>query len=81
VVWQLQEAKQRFSELVRRALGEGPQVVTRRGEPVVVVMAAETYDELRGARPSFVDFLLAQDPAFDDLELTRGAELPREVAL
>ena len=35
--WQLQEAKQKFSELVRRTLEEGPQVVTRHGEEVVVV--------------------------------------------
>ncbi len=32
--WQLQEAKQKFSELVRRALDEGPQIVTRHGESV-----------------------------------------------
>ncbi len=38
--WQVQEAKQRFSELVRRTLEEGPQVVTRHGEEVVVVVAA-----------------------------------------
>ena len=39
--WQLQEAKQKFSELVRRTLEEGPQVVTRHGEEVVVVVTAE----------------------------------------
>ena len=41
--WQLQEAKQRFSELVRRAQKEGPQVVTRHGEEVVVVVPAEEF--------------------------------------
>ena len=41
--WQLQEAKQKFSELVRRAEREGPQVVTRHGEEVVVVVPAEEY--------------------------------------
>jgi prevent-host-death family protein len=34
--WQVQEAKQRFSELVQRALDEGPQVVTRRGKEAVL---------------------------------------------
>ncbi|MCA1717601.1 MAG: type II toxin-antitoxin system prevent-host-death family antitoxin [Actinobacteria bacterium] len=43
VAWQLQEAKQRFSELVRRAEREGPQVVTRHGEEVVVVVPAEEW--------------------------------------
>jgi prevent-host-death family protein len=43
VSWQLQEAKQKFSELVRRAEKEGPQTVTRHGEEVVVVVPAEEY--------------------------------------
>jgi antitoxin Phd len=41
--WLLQEAKQKFSELARRALEEGPQVVTRHGEEVVVVVPAEEF--------------------------------------
>ncbi len=41
--WQLQEAKQKFSELARRALEEGPQVVTRHGEEVIVVVPAEEF--------------------------------------
>ena len=45
MTWQLQEAKQRFSELVRCALQEGPQVVTRRGEEVVIVVGAEEFDD------------------------------------
>jgi prevent-host-death family protein len=38
MTWQVQEAKQRFSELVRRVLDEGPRVVTRRGDEVAVVI-------------------------------------------
>lgn len=41
--WQLQEAKQRFSELVRRVQEEGPQTITRHGEEVVVVVPAEEF--------------------------------------
>ncbi|HML98257.1 MAG TPA: type II toxin-antitoxin system Phd/YefM family antitoxin [Tepidiformaceae bacterium] len=41
--WQLQEAKNKFSELVRRAREEGPQVVTVRGEEVAVVVDANTF--------------------------------------
>ena len=37
--WQLQEAKQRFSELVRQARSNGPQVVTRHGEEVAVIVS------------------------------------------
>ncbi len=39
--WQVQEAKNRFSEVIDRALHEGPQVVTRHGKPVVQVIAVD----------------------------------------
>ncbi len=77
--WQVQEAKQRFSELVRRTLEEGPQVVTRHGEEVVVVVAADEYRRSQNARPSFKEFLMS-GPSFDDLELDRSTELPREIS-
>jgi prevent-host-death family protein len=78
--WQLQDAKQRFSELVRRALEEGPQVVTRRGEEAVVILAADEFHRLKGDLPSFKDFLLAA-PDFDALELQRDASTARVVEL
>jgi len=78
--WQVQEAKQRFSTLVRRAVEEGPQTVTRHGEEVVVVLSAEEYRRLRGDLPSFKDFLLA-GPDLDQLDLQRDRSLPREVEL
>jgi len=43
MTWQLQEAKNRLSEVVERALREGPQTITRHGRPVVVIVAAEQY--------------------------------------
>ena len=48
--WQLQEAKNKFSELVKRARTEGPQTVTVRGERQAVVMSAEEFDALMLAR-------------------------------
>lgn len=38
-LWQVQEAKNHFSELIERAVREGPQTVTRHGKPVVRVVA------------------------------------------
>jgi prevent-host-death family protein len=78
--WQLQEAKQRFSELVRRALEEGPQTVTRRGEEVVVVVPAEEFRRLTGDKPDFKEFLLS-GPGLSALELERAVDPPREVEL
>ena len=57
--WQLQEAKNKLSEVIRRAREEGPQTITVRGEDAVVVLQAEMYDEyIRGRRPkeSLADF-------------------------
>ena len=76
--WQVQEAKQRFSELVRRTLEEGPQVVTRHGEEVVVVVAADEYRRSQQDRPDFVDFLMS-GPDLSQLDLTRSNELPRQI--
>jgi len=78
--WQLQEAKQRFSDLVRRTLDEGPQVVTRHGEDVVVVVPAQDYRRAQEEVPDFAEFLLA-GPDFDRLELDRARRLPRDVEL
>ncbi len=78
--WQLQEAKQRFSQLVQRALDDGPQVVTRRGEPVVVIVAKQEFDRLRGPQQDFKDFLLSA-PDFSDLTMSRSREPSREVDL
>lgn len=48
MTWQLQEAKNRFSELVQRAMNEGPQTVTRHGRAAVVIVAAEDYAQKTG---------------------------------
>ncbi len=76
--WQLQEAKQRFSELVRHARHEGPQVVTRRGEEVAVVVSIEEYRRLTSDKPDFKQFLLAA-PDLAALRLDRLDEPTRIV--
>jgi prevent-host-death family protein len=78
--WQLQQAKQKLSELVQRAQAEGPQVVTRRGREVVVVLSKEEYDRLTGAEPDFKAFLLSlPDFAYD--EVVRDRTPARRVEL
>lgn len=66
-VWQLQEAKARLSEVVRRAVDEGPQHVTVRGELAAVVLSEEDYRQLTSKRPSIVDHILGGEPWPDDL--------------
>lgn len=78
--WKLQDAKQKFSEVVDRALREGPQVVTRRGEEVVVVLSIAEYRRLLGRRPDFRRFLL-EGPSWPDLDIERSREPAREMDL
>jgi prevent-host-death family protein len=74
--WQLQEAKQRFSEVVRRAHDEGPQVVTRHGRDVAVILDMEEYRQLKGDQPDFKEFLLsAPDLSVLDLDRDSSTEM------
>jgi prevent-host-death family protein len=75
--WQVQEAKQRFSELLRSAHAEGPQIVTRHGQEIAVVIDIADYWHLKGDIAEFKDYLRA-GPDFEDLDLTRSAERPRD---
>jgi antitoxin Phd len=63
--WQLQDAKNRFSEVVDRALEAGPQTVTRRGEPVVVVVSVETWNRLAEEAPSLKEYLRSAPGALE----------------
>jgi prevent-host-death family protein len=74
--WQVQEAKQRFSELIRAARSDGPQIVTRHGEEIAVVMDIADYQHLRGGTAEFKDYLRSGQP-FEDLDLSRSTERPR----
>ncbi len=74
VRWDQQEAKAKFSEVVRRARSEGPQLVTTRGAKPVVVMSADDYLALIEHKPtSFRDLLLPGD-AFEPERATVTAE-------
>jgi len=65
--WQLQEAKARLSEVIKRAATEGPQIVTQRGVESAVVLSVADYELLKGKRPSFVEYLLSGPKLDDDI--------------
>lgn len=75
--WKLAEAKNKFSEVVERALTEGPQRVTRRDEAVIVVSERE-YDDLAGR--TFKELLMS-GPDLTGLDLTRDKSAGRKVRL
>ncbi|MEP6814960.1 MAG: type II toxin-antitoxin system Phd/YefM family antitoxin [Marmoricola sp.] len=80
-VWQLQEAKQRFSELIRAVERDGPQVVSRHGKEVAIVIDIDEYRRLKPGAAEAVSFkeFLRSAPSFDDLHLERSTELVRAV--
>jgi prevent-host-death family protein len=77
--WQLQDAKNRFSEVVQKALKDGPQFVTKHGVETVVIMSVEAYRQLTYARKPLVDFFRESPLAKTDLDLERNRDLAREV--
>tara|TARA_R110002073_G_scaffold211794_1_gene372095 strand:+ start:1493 stop:1741 length:249 start_codon:yes stop_codon:yes gene_type:complete len=79
--WQLQDAKARFSEVVKRARSEGPQEITLRGEPAAILMSREEFEKLKGKKPSLVSFLKASPLKDVDLNLERDKSLTREIEL
>ena len=79
--WQVQEAKARFSELMREAAEHGPQTITVRGTRAAVVLSADTYDQLHCAKPSLARFL-RDSPLFGvDLDLQRDRSAARDMHL
>ena len=80
MTWQLQEAKQKFSQLIRQAQREGPQIVTRHGEEVAVVLSAAAYRKLSGSDRDFKAFLLAA-PDLEVLDIRRSDERARTIEL
>ena len=81
-MWQLAEAKNKFSEVFTRALREGPQTITRRGEEAVLISRVE-YDKLAQSarrRLPFGEFLVS-GPSFEGVDLSRDRSLPRDIDL
>ena len=80
--WRIRDAKSRFSELIRCTAKDGPQIVTRRGTDIAVVMSIEEYRRLAGAQPSFKDHLLSGpklDDEFVDLINERSRDMGRDI--
>jgi prevent-host-death family protein len=80
-VWQLQDAKNRFSEVVEEALRNGPQTITRRGAETVVVVSIA--DWARVARPSrsLIDVLRSAPRLRGGLDVARSRDTGRDVGL
>ncbi len=79
--WQVQEAKQRFSEVLRAAATGEAQIVTKHGEEIAVVVDIAHYHRLRGLQLTLMEYLHADAVADDAFEVERPREYPRDVEL
>ncbi len=79
--WQLQEAKNRLSQVVDSALHNGPQTITLRGKPAAVVVSFDDYRKLTQPRTGLTQFFRKSPLHDSELDLSRSAGLSREVEL
>ncbi len=79
--WQLQDAKNRFSQLVKLAESKGPQIITVRGQESVVVISVKEYKKLITKKGSLVDFMRNSPMSDVDLDLERSKSKGRNVSL
>lgn len=79
--WQLQDAKNRLSQVVDSALHDGPQTITLRGKPTAVVVSFEEYKKLTLPRVGLSQFFSQSPLHGSELDFSRSTDLPREVEL
>jgi antitoxin Phd len=72
--WQLHEAKDRLSELVRKAQQDGPQTITLHGKDAVVVVSAKQFGTLRRRKGTLVDFFRKSPLVGIGLDLARSSD-------
>jgi antitoxin Phd len=70
-VWQLQEAKNRFSQVVERALKQGPQIITRHGIEAVIVLSYQEYRRMLLSQTKLSEFFRESPLASVALDLSR----------
>ena len=79
--WQLQEAKSKFSEVVKRSQNQGPQNITVHGEPVAVLLSRRDYLKLIHPKPSLVELLRSSPLAGIELDIKREQTPTRPIKL
>ena len=75
-IWQLQEAKNKFSEVIELALKQGPQLITRRGQKTAVVISYREYAKTKKSQGTLSEFFRSSPLA--DIGLERDKSLPHD---
>lgn len=79
--WQLQDAKAHLSKVVQQAISQGPQEISLRGEPVVIVISRKAYEKLMKPKLSFVQFMQQSPLSGTSIQLKRDQSKVRNVDL
>ena len=77
-VWQLQDAKNKFSEVVDEALTHGPQLVTRHGVETVVIISYNEFRKRQIGQKKLSQFFQESPLAGVEIDLERDQSLPRD---
>lgn len=73
------EAKARLSEVINRALADGPQMITRKGREAVVVVSAEEWHRKTERKGNLAEFFAASPLRGSGLKVKRSRDRPREI--
>ena len=79
MVWQIQDAKNKLSEVIKRASNEGPQEITKHGKKTAVVLSIKDYSRLRRRKGTLSEFF--RNSPLSGIELERKKDRSREVDL
>jgi prevent-host-death family protein len=80
MMWQVQQAKARLSEVIERARTDGPQFITRHGAEQAVILSIEDYRSMTAPKMDFVSYLLS-GPKVEGFEIERDMDTGRDVDL
>ena len=80
-IWQLQDAKSKFSQLVESAMHNAPQIVTKHGNNAVVILSFDEYKKMIKPKQDIVSFFRNSPFHNSEVEITRNKDVPRDIEL
>ena len=80
-VWQLQEAKAQFSQLVNEVTKDGYHTITKNGQPIVVVISKDVFEKLSCQKQTIVDFFLEAPLPEIEIDIERNRDMGRDIDL
>ncbi len=79
--WQIKDARAHLSEVVAKAESDGPQVITRNGKRVAVIISAREWERRSRRRGNLVEFFARSPLREEGVEITRIRDYPPDIEL